>query len=126
MRLVIANSALYASLAIYHRLLPNIFTFSTCNYADQIKPVDPTYTSRIIVHGCLLQNFEILSTHCRPTPVSTYILQYGSHKTVCVLLFVLVFEDGEFSTVLCTRDTQREAFPRARLRNRLLAGDFTG
>ena len=34
-----------------------MLTFSTCNYADQIKPVGPTYTGRNIVHGCLLKNF---------------------------------------------------------------------
>ena len=32
------------------------FSFSNCNYADQIKPVDPTYTDRNIVHGCLIEN----------------------------------------------------------------------
>ena len=47
-----------------------IFSFSTWNYADQVKPDDSTYTDRNIVHGCLLGNsrYEALLNNPPPTP----------------------------------------------------------
>ena len=66
-----------------YRLLLKIFSFSTCNYADQIKPL----IQRTPTHGCFLQNSDVFETRTA-TGSELFPFQTCLHTTTFILLSI--------------------------------------